>query len=224
MSKNQCTQTDETAAKRSRGRPCAFDRDHVLQRAMGVFLEQGFDRTSIALLGKATGLRPPSLYAAFTNKEKLFLEVLDFYHSPYASKLQQVSDNSLTFHQFIDQFYSINAKNHVNGSGYGCLITNSTLLCKIESEAVRERLEQIHAFNEQIIQTRAKRAQDAHDLAPELDLQQLSVFMNCQVNAAALLHRRESDSVKVESFLALAKTATLQQAYPDRQVAVPCSH
>jgi hypothetical protein len=63
----------------SRGRPRSFDRDEALEHAMQVFWRQGYESTTIADLTKAMGINPPSLYAAFGDKEKLFLAAVERY-------------------------------------------------------------------------------------------------------------------------------------------------
>jgi AcrR family transcriptional regulator len=61
------------------GRPRGFDTDVALDRAMEVFWRQGYEGTRIADLTKAIGINPPSLYAAFGDKEQLFRQALDRY-------------------------------------------------------------------------------------------------------------------------------------------------
>jgi AcrR family transcriptional regulator len=54
-----------------------------------VFWQKGYDDASITDLVKAMGITPPSLYAAFGNKESLFLRTLQHYAegpSSYALK------------------------------------------------------------------------------------------------------------------------------------------
>lgn len=65
--------------KRDRGRPRAFDRNTVLERAMQVFWAHGYDGASIPLLTEAMGISAQSLYAAFGAKETLYREAIDFY-------------------------------------------------------------------------------------------------------------------------------------------------
>jgi len=67
------------AGVRKRGRPLSFDRDAALQRAMEVFWAHGYEASSLQDLTQAMGINPPSLYAAFGDKEKLFMEVVDRY-------------------------------------------------------------------------------------------------------------------------------------------------
>ena len=54
-----------------RGRPRAFDEDAALKKAMEVFWSKGYDAASLSDLTAAMGINPPSLYAAFGNKEAL---------------------------------------------------------------------------------------------------------------------------------------------------------
>ncbi len=67
------------------GRPRAFDTGVALEKAMHVFWQKGYDAASMADLTAAMGINPPSLYAAFGNKESLFLRVLERYAEGHAS-------------------------------------------------------------------------------------------------------------------------------------------
>ena len=68
---------------RSKGRLRGFDRDAALFRALDVFWRRGYEHASMVELCAAMGINPPSLYAAFGNKVKLFLEAMDFYERTY---------------------------------------------------------------------------------------------------------------------------------------------
>ena len=58
------------------GRKRRFDDDEVLARAREVFLEHGYEGTSIDALVKATGLLRGSLYGAFGSKRGMFVAAL----------------------------------------------------------------------------------------------------------------------------------------------------
>lgn len=68
-------------APRRTGRPLSFDRDLALERAMLLFWRQGYETTSISDLTAALGVSPPSIYAAFGDKRRLFLEAARRYAS-----------------------------------------------------------------------------------------------------------------------------------------------
>lgn len=56
-----------------------FDPDVVLDRAMELFWERGFEATSMALLTERLGIGRASLYATFGDKHQLYLAALRRY-------------------------------------------------------------------------------------------------------------------------------------------------
>ncbi|WP_320202186.1 TetR/AcrR family transcriptional regulator (plasmid) [Agrobacterium sp. rho-13.3] len=60
-------------------RPRTFNEHQVLDHALKLFWEKGFEATSFDDIVKATGLGRGSLQAAFGSKELLFTRVLDHY-------------------------------------------------------------------------------------------------------------------------------------------------
>lgn len=77
---------------RKTGRPLSFDRDDVLEKAMLAFWESGYETTSIADLTAAMGVTAPSLYAAFGNKQQLFIEAMHRYAGDRAALEQAMRD------------------------------------------------------------------------------------------------------------------------------------
>ncbi|HUD95392.1 MAG TPA: TetR/AcrR family transcriptional regulator [Sphingobium sp.] len=65
--------------KKTRGRPRAFERDVVLDRAMEIFWSAGYEAASVPMLTTAMGISAQSLYAAFGSKEALYREALERY-------------------------------------------------------------------------------------------------------------------------------------------------
>ena len=62
---------------KSRGRPKNYDPEVALDRALEAFWEGGFAATSLDALASATGMNRPSLYAAFGDKQSLYLKAMD---------------------------------------------------------------------------------------------------------------------------------------------------
>ncbi|MCU1475362.1 MAG: TetR family transcriptional regulator [Subtercola sp.] len=61
------------------GRPRSFDRDAALAAAIELFWRAGYEETTITMLTAAMGIAPPSLYAAFGDKDSLFTEASALY-------------------------------------------------------------------------------------------------------------------------------------------------
>jgi TetR/AcrR family transcriptional repressor of nem operon len=63
------------------GRPKEFDREAVLDRALEVFWDRGYDGTSMSDLVDALGVGRQSLYDTFGDKRALYLLALDRYRA-----------------------------------------------------------------------------------------------------------------------------------------------
>ena len=68
-----------TETPRKTGRPLSFDREAALYQAMLLFWKYGYEATSLSQLTTAMGITPPSLYTAFGDKQRLFLEAIERY-------------------------------------------------------------------------------------------------------------------------------------------------
>ncbi len=83
----------------SAGRKRTFDKDRALETALKVFWRKGFVGTSVSDLTRSLGINKPSLYAAFGNKEQLFVSALTrygrHYGLPHASHLLEPADAPL---------------------------------------------------------------------------------------------------------------------------------
>src|ERR1700760_2779347 len=69
---------NETGPAR-RGRPRAYDTQAALKQATETFWRTGYSGTSLDSIAAATGMNPPSLYAAFGNKHAIYLKALSRY-------------------------------------------------------------------------------------------------------------------------------------------------
>ncbi|RVD59643.1 helix-turn-helix domain-containing protein, partial [Mesorhizobium sp. M7A.F.Ca.ET.027.03.2.1] len=74
------------------GRPREFDTEKALVQAMRLFWRKGYEGTSLTDLTEELGITRPSLYAAFGNKEELFLKVLDRYDRETSHFIQNALD------------------------------------------------------------------------------------------------------------------------------------
>ncbi|MBV9874130.1 MAG: helix-turn-helix transcriptional regulator, partial [Verrucomicrobia bacterium] len=71
-----------------RGRPRCFNLEEALDRSLLLFWEKGFRNTSLDEIAEAVGVKKPSLYAAFGDKEMLFRKVLQRYSSKLSEPVQ----------------------------------------------------------------------------------------------------------------------------------------
>src|ERR1700744_313237 len=139
------------------GRPRGFCTDTALDRAMTVFWRKGYEGASLADLTDAMGINPPSLYAAFGNKEGLFRAVLERYDARRADLMGQVlsaPDSKTAARLFLEGVAEFSAD--TNGRNPpGCLLVQSGLSCS--DQDIPEVLAQHRAEKEKALRERFER-------------------------------------------------------------------
>lgn len=77
---------------RRTGRPLSFNREAALRQAMLMFWRHGYETTSVADLTAAMGISAPSLYTAFGDKKRLFLEAMRLYAGDPEDMARMIGD------------------------------------------------------------------------------------------------------------------------------------
>lgn len=123
------------------GRPRSFDRDAALAVAVELFWRSGYEGTSIAMLTAAMGVTPPSLYAAFGDKHRLFEEA----SAEYFRRTCEAVDAAValpTTHEAIARVLEDTAHAHTDAATPpGCLMLTEPRL-EAQREVLHRRLEE----------------------------------------------------------------------------------
>lgn len=182
------------------GRPRSFDKDQALDRALDVFWRKGFEGATIADLTAAMGINPPSLYAAFGNKEALFCAALDRYgrvRTVYWSE----AIASPTAREVAEGLLRGTAK-FLTESCHprGCLGVQGALACGDSGQSVRDALAARRADAQTQIRNRLKRAKKDGDLPKDADPTALARYLSTlaegmAVQAAGGATRKELERV-----------------------------
>lgn len=110
------------------GRPRSFDRDAALAAAVELFWRAGYEKTTIAMLTKAMGVTPPSLYAAFGDKDALFEEASAVYFSRICDAVESAASRP-TAREAIAVMLDDTARAHTDAkTPLGCLMLTEPLL------------------------------------------------------------------------------------------------
>jgi AcrR family transcriptional regulator len=159
------------------GRPRSFDRDQALDEALHVFWAEGYEGTSISDLTEVMGINPPSLYAAFGNKEKLFCEALDRYEG-LREQFMEEAFAAPTAREAMARLLERTADRLSDKSKpTGCLLVQGALSGGEECEVVKQNLAARRAAGEVMIRDRLKRAKREGDLPADADPAALACFV-----------------------------------------------
>jgi AcrR family transcriptional regulator len=121
------------------GRPRSFDRDDALAAAVEQFWRTGYEETSIAMLTRAMGVTPPSLYAAFGDKDSLFEEASALYFRRTCEAVDQAAARP-TAREAIAAMLDDTARAHTDSeTPLGCLMLTEPRLAA-QREVLHGRL------------------------------------------------------------------------------------
>ncbi|MGA2420636.1 MAG: TetR/AcrR family transcriptional regulator, partial [Candidatus Acidiferrum sp.] len=146
-----------TKGVRTPGRPLGFDPERALDKALKVFWERGYEGASLTDLTEAMGIKRPSLYATFGNKEQLFRKVLDRYTAEATGYFKEALREPKARAAMEKLLMSAAEALQQPGQPQGCLMVQGALVCGAESEAVRGELQVRRAAAEGQIRERLAR-------------------------------------------------------------------
>jgi AcrR family transcriptional regulator len=74
----------------------------ILDAAEQLFAQKSYEGTTLREIAKQVGIREPSLYAHFPNKEAIYGGVIDRALQPFYSEISQWNDTQLSLEQLLD--------------------------------------------------------------------------------------------------------------------------
>ena len=168
------------------GRPRTFDVEEALDRALEVFWRKGYEGTSLSDLIQAMGINPPSLYAAFGNKEGLFLQALDRYQEERRAFWNEAtslpSAREVMEHMLRGTADFLSDKHNPRG----CLMVQGALSCGEGADAIRQELNKRRAASQKAIRERFERAKAEGDLPAGIEAADLARFVSTVIEGMAV--------------------------------------
>ena len=189
--------------RKPRGRPRSFDRDAALQRAVEVFWAKGYEATSISDLTAAMDINPPSLYAAFGDKERLFLEAVERYEASQGDSCPYC--NEPTARGALEKLLTYMAEELTsNTHPRGCMLMMASATANSASKEMQAALARRRAEARAGMKERIERGIKEGDVPPGTDAGALSDFYVTVLNGMSLLAR---DGATRKSLLATVERA-----------------
>lgn len=194
-----------TGERRGKGRPRCFDRDKALLKALEVFWRYGYELASISELCKAMEINPPSLYATFGNKTKLFLEAVDFYEKIYWAAPSEKLLAEPDLYKAIDDFFMESARIlTLPGTPCGCMIVLSAINISDEAIEVIEALAKLRHETKEVFAIRLRRAQAEGQLSESIDIEAMAATFNTYFEGLSLQARGKATQLELEQMAAFA--------------------
>lgn len=194
-----------TPDKRKIGRPLSFDRTLALEKAMIVFWRFGYETTSIADLTSAMGITPPSLYAAFGDKKRLFLEAVRLYAGDPELLAKSIAEAPSAFDAARDMLVGAATAFSARDTPPGCLLASATASGSAASVDVQRAVADIRRDIAAWLRARIERDIETGKMRVGIDSAALAGLVIAVIQGLSALAR---DGAQQSALLAIAN-ATL---------------
>ena len=184
----------------SPGRPRTFDRELALKKAMHVFWEKGYEGATMSELIAAIGMKAPSIYAAFGNKDALFAEVVNMYAVIVQKGPLKALVETPGIYQAMESALQQNVALISNPENPPtCLIMSAAINCTPDNQGHIESLRNLRSAYKKVLLQRFNQAVADKELVAEANPQELAEFYMTIVQGLALRARDGMDKAQLEA-------------------------
>lgn len=180
-------------------RPKEFDREAVLDRAMGAFWSKGYAATSVEDLVAHMGIQRGSLYGTFGDKRTLFLTALDRYQRVVARELFEALETPGSGIEAIRRFFRLRVEGSLDRRRpHGCLVTNSAVELSRRDRGAAAKVGGSLVKLEAAFLRALERARAAGELAATQDLRALARFLTSSAQGLSVMAKTFPDRAALE--------------------------
>jgi AcrR family transcriptional regulator len=195
----------------SAGRPRSFDKDEALKKAMFVFWEKGYEGTSMADLIESIGMKAPSIYAAFGNKDAIFKEVVNCYLPMVVENQLRTLNNSNEIYVAVEN--TLNACVNLytcDDNPHTCLVMTAAINTSPEHIEHIELLKNLKDKYTAAWEKRFKQAKHDDQLSTDANPRELAEYFTTLIQGMTI---KSKEGAKKEALKATSKMAlrTLNQ-------------
>ena len=178
----------------------------AINRCMLLFWEQGYFKTSIDDLVKASGLNRATIYNQFGSKDAFFKAMLEQYEKEVTSQLtaplQQKLNGIKAIHAFFEQFVVLSEDGRLKN---GCFYINAAADAPLHSPQIIEKINSFILSLTNLFRNTLKIAQSEGDISQDLDIEDGCQFLVANVFGLLTLARATNDSNKLKAQVRVIK-------------------
>lgn len=185
-----------------------FDPDEVLQAALELFWERGYETTSMADLVAHLGVARASLYATFGSKRDLYLKALDRYRDQTDPRVvERLSQPGPVLPAVRALLTSYAEESLSDERRRGCMIVNAAVEGMAGDAGVAHRVEGSWTCLESVLASALTRARAQGELPADRDPRELAGFLLVMLQGLRVVGRGRPDPVRVRGAVERAMAA-----------------
>jgi AcrR family transcriptional regulator len=189
-----------------RGRPRAYDPREALTAARDIFWVKGYAATSLDDIASATGMNRPSLYAAFGDKEAIYLSALKMQGELLVGAVATAVKLELKLKAFLELFFGRCIDSYLQGptGPRGCFLVGTALTESLVREDVGAVVRDAFGRCDDLLEQRFKQAKKDGELPKAADARALAMLASSTMHELAMLARSGETRAKLQERVNLA--------------------
>lgn len=173
-----------------------FDENEVLLKAMRLFWEQGYEKTSLQDIVEHMGVHRRSLYDTFGDKHTLYLKTMEKYaritNAAIKTEVQRGRTALESIRLIFDYLIETNGDQPI-----GCFFVNSATELAYRDPEVSKLTSELFGNEEQLLTELIQQGQQAGDISPGLDPRLLASSLHATMLGIRVMRRTSTDKQKL---------------------------
>lgn len=183
-----------------------FDTEEILDKAILLFWEKGYEATSMAELEKGLGINKFSIYNTFGNKHDLYQAALGRYEEKMTSQVTQSLTEGAQGLAAIEQCFDFLEQLMLQReTQYGCFMVNSGIELSPSDIEITTKVQSNNRKIEDAFYTALADAQKKGEISNETNLQEFARFLTTVYIGMITVARGEQDIRTVQSSIRFVK-------------------
>ena len=170
-------------------------KDKISLAALKIFLQKGYDATSISDVVAECKITKGGIYHHFKNKEELFIETIDYLFDRFEELERTMYSESENFKQILQTYFgslsnmsevlgAMTGSENIDVNNFYMLMTNAF----IKFPQIREKHGKLHLKNQGLLVEIIKEAQRKGQIKDDIDCETLGFMINALAEGTMIYH------------------------------------
>ncbi len=170
-------------------------KDKISLAALKIFLQKGYDATSISDVVTECKITKGGIYHHFKNKEELFIEAIDYLFEKFEELERSMYSESANLKQILQIYFgslsnisevlgAMTGSENIDVNNFYMLMTNAF----IKFPQIREKHGKLHLKNQEILVEIIKKAQLEGKIKENIDCDTMAFMINALAEGTMIYH------------------------------------
>ena len=183
-----------------------YDREKLLAAITDIFMEKGFEATSINEIVTRTKINKFSIYNEFGNKEKLYLASLDYCDSVNCSYVKESLTREPLGLSNIEDFFLKRIRFSVAQKGKECVFFNSIFEKNFLNKKIDQRINKFIVELNTLLCKCLESAQKRREISDNKDCKELANYFTCLTLGLVSIGTRRTNEEELRRMVKTALT------------------